>query len=198
MLAGIQKNGFLRRPNTVSHSSFHRVDCSFLKIRNHHFLHSGEIPLDCSPVSNLDTNARWFKSSKQATLYFFLPPNRCNTYLVPDEPLFRMIVFIQIATVGPASSSFEMLERLFLAGADIFRLNFSHGAHAEKAAVADRIRELEEKYRRPIAILADLQGPKLRVATFTTGKVELLDGQEFAFDLDINTPGPWRRINRTS
>ena len=85
-----------------------------------------------------------------------------------------------------------MLEKLFLAGVDIFRLNFSHGAHAEKAAVADRIRELERQYDRPIAILADLQGPKLRVSTFAAGKVELQEGQEFSFDLDADRPGSCR------
>jgi pyruvate kinase len=82
-----------------------------------------------------------------------------------------------------------MLEALFLAGADIFRLNFSHGAQAEKAAVVDHIRALERKFNRPIAILADLQGPKLRVATFLDGHVELTDGQDFSFDLDADCPG---------
>lgn len=68
----------------------------------------------------------------------------------------------QLATLGPASSSFEMIEKLFLAGADVFRLNFSHGEHAQKKELLDIIREVEAKYDHPIAILGDLQGPKLR------------------------------------
>lgn len=63
----------------------------------------------------------------------------------------------QIATCGPASCSFEMVERLFLAGADVFRLNFSHGKHAEKTQLVAIIRQVERKYNHPIAILADLQ-----------------------------------------
>src|SRR5210317_185327 len=70
----------------------------------------------------------------------------------------------QLATLGPASSSFEMIEKLFLAGADVFRLNFSHGEHAQKKELLDIIRAVEAKYDHPIAILGDLQGPKLRVS----------------------------------
>jgi hypothetical protein len=63
----------------------------------------------------------------------------------------------QLATLGPASSNIEMIEKLFLAGADIFRLNFSHGEHKEKARLVDIIRQIEKKYDHPICILADLQ-----------------------------------------
>ena len=70
----------------------------------------------------------------------------------------------QLATLGPASSSFEMIETLFLAGADIFRLNFSHGSQEQKLELLNIIREVEEKYSHPIAVLGDLQGPKLRVS----------------------------------
>ena len=70
----------------------------------------------------------------------------------------------QLATLGPASSSFEMIEKLFLAGSDVFRLNFSHGEHAQKKELLDIIRAVEDKYDHPIAILGDLQGPKLRVS----------------------------------
>ena len=66
----------------------------------------------------------------------------------------------QVATLGPASASDEMLERLFLCGVDTFRLNFSHGDHSEKTELIARIRRLEAKYRHPIGILADMQGPK--------------------------------------
>ncbi len=70
----------------------------------------------------------------------------------------------QLATLGPASSSKEMIEKLFLAGADVFRLNFSHGSQEQKKELLIMIREIEEKYSHPIAILGDLQGPKLRVS----------------------------------
>ena len=70
----------------------------------------------------------------------------------------------QLATLGPASSTFEMIETLFLAGADIFRLNFSHGSQEQKKELLTMIREVEEKYSHPIAVLGDLQGPKLRVS----------------------------------
>lgn len=71
----------------------------------------------------------------------------------------------QLATLGPASSSLEMIETLFLAGADVFRLNFSHGSQEQKKELLMMIREVEEKYSHPIAVLGDLQGPKLRVST---------------------------------
>jgi pyruvate kinase len=77
-----------------------------------------------------------------------------------------------IATVGPASATPEMLTHLFLAGADVFRLNFSHGSHEDHAARIETIRAIEKKYRRPIAILADVQGPKLRVGQFQSGRVQ--------------------------
>jgi pyruvate kinase len=69
----------------------------------------------------------------------------------------------QVATLGPASSNMAMIEKLFLAGADVFRLNFSHGSQEQKLDLLNIIRSVEEKYSHPIAILGDLQGPKLRV-----------------------------------
>jgi pyruvate kinase len=100
----------------------------------------------------------------------------------------------QLATLGPASSSFEMIEKLFLAGADVFRLNFSHGEHAQKKELSDIIRQVEAKYDHPIAILGDLQGPKLRVGTFANPQGEQLQaGQIFRFDLD-ETPGTNQRV----
>nr|AIT69974.1 pyruvate kinase [Ishige okamurae] len=90
----------------------------------------------------------------------------------------------QIATLGPASCTKEQIEELFLAGVDVFRLNFSHGAHDEKAKLVLLIREVEAKYKHPICILADLQGPKLRVGTFEKDKVTLVEGQTFRFDMD--------------
>lgn len=91
----------------------------------------------------------------------------------------------QLATLGPASSSFEMIERLFLAGADVFRLNFSHGAQEQKLELLQNIRAVEEKYNHPIAVLGDLQGPKLRVGEFSSREgVMLENGQLFRLDLD--------------
>ena len=100
----------------------------------------------------------------------------------------------QLATLGPASSTFEMIEKLFLAGADVFRLNFSHGEHAQKKELLDIIRSVEKKYDHPIAILGDLQGPKLRVGTFGNPDGELLKkGQIFRFDL-LDLPGTADRV----
>lgn len=100
----------------------------------------------------------------------------------------------QVATLGPASSTLEMIEKLFLAGADVFRLNFSHGAYDEKQKLVDIIREVEAKYRHPICILADLQGPKLRVGVFDKDKVTIREGQTFRFDMS-DEPGDAGRVN---
>ncbi|MGH7056688.1 MAG: pyruvate kinase, partial [Acetobacteraceae bacterium] len=98
-----------------------------------------------------------------------------------------------IATLGPASTSEKMLARLYEIGADVFRLNFSHGVQADHAAAIRMIRALEERFGRPIGILADVQGPKLRVGTFQGGHVHLRRGQEFRLDLDP-TPGDATRV----
>jgi pyruvate kinase len=89
-----------------------------------------------------------------------------------------------IATLGPASSEPAMIRTLFEAGADIFRLNFSHGSHDDHRARYDAIRRLEEETGRPIAVLLDLQGPKLRLGSFAFGKEMLFAGQTFRLDLD--------------
>ncbi len=98
-----------------------------------------------------------------------------------------------IATLGPASSSAEVLARLFHAGADVFRLNFSHGTHEDHLARIVMIRALEEQVGRPIGILADVQGPKLRVGRFQGGRVVLQTGQGFRLDLSP-VPGDSRRV----
>jgi pyruvate kinase len=97
-----------------------------------------------------------------------------------------------VATLGPASSSPEKIEALFRAGVDVFRLNFSHGSHEDHRTRVQVIRSLEQKIGRPISILLDLQGPKLRVGTFRDGKVLLAAGAEFRLDLDP-TPGDDKR-----
>jgi pyruvate kinase len=89
-----------------------------------------------------------------------------------------------VATVGPASNSPEKLEALFRAGVDLFRLNFSHGTHDDHRAVYERIRALEKGVGRPIGIMADMQGPKLRLGSFTDKKVHLETGKRFRLDLD--------------
>ena len=87
-----------------------------------------------------------------------------------------------LATLGPASNSPEMIEKLFRAGADAFRVNMSHGEHATHAATINAIRQIETRLQRPITILCDLQGPKLRVGTFEGGKAFLKHGQHFTLD----------------
>src|SRR6201995_611159 len=82
-----------------------------------------------------------------------------------------------IATLGPASSSLATMTRLFQAGADVVRLNFSHGTHEDHAARFAMIRELEDRFDRPIGVLAAVQGPKLRVGRFGGGRVQLQTGQ---------------------
>ncbi|MFN6977905.1 MAG: pyruvate kinase, partial [Gemmobacter sp.] len=89
-----------------------------------------------------------------------------------------------VATLGPASSDHATIRALWEAGADVFRLNMSHGTHDDIRARHAIIRQVEAETGRPIAILADLQGPKLRVGTFAEGSAELVEGAPFRLDLD--------------
>ena len=89
-----------------------------------------------------------------------------------------------VATLGPASSSLDQIRALFEAGVDVFRLNFSHGTHNDHRARFEAIRRVENTTGRPIGILADLQGPKLRLGTFAEGPIELAAGAPFHLDLD--------------
>lgn len=98
-----------------------------------------------------------------------------------------------LATLGPASSDEAVIEKLFAAGADVFRINMSHADHDLMRELVRRIRNVERKLGRPIGILADLQGPKLRVGKFKDGKVELTPGQIFTLD-DDETPGDETRV----
>ena len=109
----------------------------------------------------------------------------------PIDPRLRKVRVL--ATLGPASNSPEMIEKLYRAGADAFRINMSHGDQAGKVAVIATIRALEKRIDRPITILADLQGPKLRVGRFAGGSAELVKGERFSFDRD-RAEGDARRV----
>src|SRR5215470_5411008 len=93
-----------------------------------------------------------------------------------------------VATLGPASSAPERIRALFEAGVDVFRLNFSHGTHEDHRRRFEAIRAIESATGRPIGIVADLQGPKLRLGTFCAGRIELATGSHFRIDLE-SKPG---------
>ncbi|MBF2759337.1 MAG: pyruvate kinase [Ectothiorhodospiraceae bacterium AqS1] len=99
-----------------------------------------------------------------------------------------------IATLGPATSDAEMIRALFMAGVDVFRLNFSHGSHADHRRSFEAIRALETEIGRPIGILVDLQGPKLRIGKFLKGHALLEEGDLFRLDLDPS-PGDRGRVS---
>ena len=88
-----------------------------------------------------------------------------------------------VATLGPSSSDYDTIKALHLAGADVFRLNMSHGSHEEIAERHEIIRQIEAELNSPIAILADLQGPKLRVGTFKNGVQAITENEKFRLDL---------------
>jgi pyruvate kinase len=98
-----------------------------------------------------------------------------------------------VATLGPSSGTADQIESLLRAGADCFRLNFSHGSAEEHRGRVDAIRHIEALYDQPIPIIADLQGPKLRIGRFAAGTVGLRVGQKFRLDLDP-TPGDASRV----
>jgi pyruvate kinase len=89
-----------------------------------------------------------------------------------------------VATLGPASSDRETLKQMLLAGVDVVRLNFSHGVAEDHRQRANLIRSLSKEIDREIAIMADLQGPKIRVGKFLNGKIQLEQGREFILDAD--------------
>jgi len=99
-----------------------------------------------------------------------------------------------VATLGPASSSEEVIRKLFVAGVDMFRLNFSHGTQAEHKERFDAVRRIGREFNRPIGILGDLQGPKLRVGKFAPGGITLVPGVTFRLDLNP-TEGDANRVN---
>ncbi len=99
-----------------------------------------------------------------------------------------------LATLGPASQDDAIVERLFEVGADIFRINMSHSSHDVLRARVKQLRAMEAKYDRPVGILADLQGPKLRVGTFKDGSAMLVNGQQFTLDSNPE-PGDATRVH---
>ena len=98
-----------------------------------------------------------------------------------------------LATLGPASSDSAMIRRLFEAGADVFRINMSHTSHDKMRELVKTIRNVESSYGRPIGILVDLQGPKLRLGSFAEGAIQLKNGESFVLDSD-KTPGDNTRV----
>ncbi len=99
-----------------------------------------------------------------------------------------------LATLGPASSSKEKITELFNAGADMFRINMSHSSHELLNDLVATLRSVEKDVGRPIGILADLQGPKLRLSEFANDKIEVDAGDQITLDLD-ETPGTQKRIH---
>ena len=120
-------------------------------------------------------------------------PSTDQSAMTPPPRIKRARQTKIVATLGPGTSTTEQIEELLVAGVDVFRLNFSHGSHMEHAERLAIIRRLEKRYHHPISILADLQGPKLRLGTFANGSIDLTPGQPLRFDLD-ETPGDETRV----
>jgi pyruvate kinase len=99
-----------------------------------------------------------------------------------------------VCTVGPASSDPEMLRRLIMAGMDVARLNFSHGTHDEHLEVIQQLRRLSGELEKPVAILQDLGGPKIRVGEITRESVDLRPGDSFVITTSV-VPGNWERVS---
>jgi pyruvate kinase len=98
-----------------------------------------------------------------------------------------------VATLGPATPDEQAIRALFERGVDVFRLNFSHGSQHDHARRLEAIRRLEQEFGRPIGVLLDLQGPKLRLGTFEGGRAQLEAGRRFRLDMDTKTSGDYRR-----
>jgi pyruvate kinase len=94
-----------------------------------------------------------------------------------------------VATLGPATDDPTVLEQLILAGADVFRINFSHGTAADQAKRVETVRRIEQKVGRHIGIMGDLQGPKIRIESFKNGPVTLVEGAEFLLDTEMDPNG---------
>src|SRR6187455_1986972 len=90
-----------------------------------------------------------------------------------------------VVTLGPSLDETEMLRRVILAGADVFRANFSHGTVETHESRITNVRRIAKEYGKAVAILADLQGPKIRIGRFKNKKVQIQEGQSFVFDTDL-------------
>lgn len=102
-----------------------------------------------------------------------------------------------VCTLGPASTSQEMLEKLLDAGMDVARLNFSHGTHADHQAVLDRLRAASLKVRKAVGVLGDLQGPKIRTGKLEKGAIELVEGKELSITTDESVLGTQELVSTT-
>ncbi len=102
-----------------------------------------------------------------------------------------------VCTLGPATNSEEMLEKLINAGMDVARLNFSHGTHEDHQATIDKLKAAQLKARRAIGILGDLQGPKIRTGKLENGAVDLIEGREIAITTDETVLGTQELISTT-
>jgi pyruvate kinase len=102
-----------------------------------------------------------------------------------------------VCTLGPASTSQEMLEKLLDAGMDVARLNFSHGTHADHQAVLDRLRAASLKVRKAVGVLGDLQGPKIRTGKLEKGAIELIEGKELSITTDESVLGTQELVSTT-
>jgi pyruvate kinase len=114
-----------------------------------------------------------------------------NTSLIASSGRTRATKIV--ATLGPASSKPAVIEALARAGADVFRLNFSHGTHTQQHQRFDAVRAVEKKLGRPLAVMADLQGPKFRIGPIAGMSFELARGQTLRLD-GLATPGSHRRV----
>src|SRR5262245_2421857 len=103
-----------------------------------------------------------------------------------------------VATLGPASSNADVIARLFEAGADVFRINMSHTSQDRMRGLVEMIRAVERETDRPIGVLIDLQGPKLRLGTFEGGSVVVKTGDTFVLDADAAPGNAARKIGRAS
>ena len=101
-----------------------------------------------------------------------------------------------VCTLGPAVSSEAQIEALVAAGMDVARLNLSHGEYADHEQVYLRVRRASDRAGRGVAVLVDLQGPKIRVGTFASGPVELVDGAEFTITTE-DVPGDQHEVGTT-
>ena len=99
-----------------------------------------------------------------------------------------------VATLGPASAVPEMIERLFIAGVDVFRINLSHSTHDGSKALYNTVRACAARHRHPIGILADLQGPKFRIGNFDAGRVNADDRIRSSSSTAMRRSAPSERV----